>query len=147
MGKITTGIGGIGFGNTVGGDPGDFYVGDLPPYGEVEHTTGGDPGDCTTAPLYPPATGGTLSRESTTAVRGLPPGACPWCSRPSVYHWVFHNGPCPRVRAVEYYPDGSIKRVEFWPEEDRLLAEAGLAEYADGLRQEDENDDEGYTDE
>lgn len=26
---------------------------------------------------------------------------------------AFHAGPCPRVKAVEYYPDGTVKRVEY----------------------------------
>lgn len=26
---------------------------------------------------------------------------------------VFHTGICPRIKAIEYHPDGSIKRVEF----------------------------------
>ena len=39
------------------------------------------------------------------------PGACPHCSGP--HSAVFHGGPCPRIKAVEYYPDGSIKRVEY----------------------------------
>ncbi len=33
---------------------------------------------------------------------------CPHC--PGVQHL---GGPCPKVRAVEYYPNGMIKRVEF----------------------------------
>lgn len=29
---------------------------------------------------------------------------------------MFHSsGACPRVKAIEYYPDGSIKRVEYHP--------------------------------
>ena len=95
MGEITTGIREIGFGSTA--------IDGLDGY------TVGDP--------CPPATGGTLSDEATMVVQVLPPGACPWCSRPLEHHWVFHNGPCPRVKAIDYYPDGSIKRVEFWPED------------------------------
>jgi hypothetical protein len=34
---------------------------------------------------------------------------CPHCG-PGVLHV---GGPCPRVRAVEYYPDGRVKRVEY----------------------------------
>ncbi|HEY75976.1 MAG TPA: hypothetical protein G4O00_07325 [Thermoflexia bacterium] len=119
MGEITAGIREVRFGSTATGDPEGYTVGDP----------------------YPPATNGTLSGESTTVVQVLPPGACPWCSRPSVHHWVFHNGFCPRVRAIDYYPNGSIKRVEFWPEdEDRALAEADLASYALGLAREDEEE-------
>lgn len=25
----------------------------------------------------------------------------------------YHESPCPRVKAVEYYPDGTVKRVEY----------------------------------
>ena len=32
---------------------------------------------------------------------------CPHCG-------MGHTGACPRVRAVEYYPDGQIKRVEYF---------------------------------
>ena len=29
----------------------------------------------------------------------------------------YHSGPCPRVKAIEYFQDGRIKRVEYneWP--------------------------------
>jgi hypothetical protein len=41
-------------------------------------------------------------------------GACPWCS--GWYQQVYHGGgPCPRVKAIEYYPDGLVRRVEFFP--------------------------------
>ena len=36
---------------------------------------------------------------------------CPHCSGGGVQ--VIHNGPCPRVKAIEYFPDGTPKRVEF----------------------------------
>ena len=39
------------------------------------------------------------------------PKPCPWCSGP--WNQVYHSGVCPRVRAIEYYPNGMIKRVEF----------------------------------
>jgi hypothetical protein len=26
---------------------------------------------------------------------------------------LHHQGVCPRVKAIEYYPDGTVKRVEF----------------------------------
>lgn len=40
------------------------------------------------------------------------PGACPYCSTP--HSGVIHGGPCPRVKAIEYHPNGSVKRVELW---------------------------------
>lgn len=39
------------------------------------------------------------------------PGACPWCSSGSSA--TFHNGACPRVKAIEYHSNGAVKRVEF----------------------------------
>ena len=39
------------------------------------------------------------------------PKMCPWCS--GNLSFVFHNGICPKVASIEYYPDGSVKRVEF----------------------------------
>lgn len=39
------------------------------------------------------------------------PGTCPYCSSPT--RATFHNGPCPRVKAIEYHPNGAVKRVEF----------------------------------
>lgn len=39
-------------------------------------------------------------------------GACPYCSGPNsiVVHGTYV---CPRVKAIEYHPDGTVKRVEF----------------------------------
>ena len=49
------------------------------------------------------------------------PGACGWCSTP--WSVVFHGGPCPQIKAIEYHPNGTIARVEHadsapavWPE-------------------------------
>lgn len=40
------------------------------------------------------------------------PGACPHCSGP--FRYVTHGGSaCPRIKAVEYHPNGAVKRVEF----------------------------------
>lgn len=48
--------------------------------------------------------------QENTAGRDVP-NACPYCSTLSpMYHY---GAVCPRVRAFEYYPDGTIKRVEF----------------------------------
>lgn len=38
------------------------------------------------------------------------PGACGYCSSP--HSAVIHGGPCPRVKAIEYHPNGAVKRVE-----------------------------------
>lgn len=43
-----------------------------------------------------------------------PTGSCPYCSRGDYY--VYHyGGVCPKVRAIEYHPDGTVKKVEFRP--------------------------------
>jgi hypothetical protein len=40
------------------------------------------------------------------------PGACPFCSNGTA-HQVLHGGPCPAVKSLDRYSDGSIKRIEF----------------------------------
>jgi len=27
---------------------------------------------------------------------------------------AYHVGRCPRIKAIEYYPDGAVKRVEYY---------------------------------
>lgn len=44
---------------------------------------------------------------------------CEHCSRPPSY--VYHDGRCPLVRAIEYYPDGGIKRIEFVDERPNIV--------------------------
>ena len=39
------------------------------------------------------------------------PGACPHCSSP--FQAVMHAGPCPRIKAIEYHPNGAVKRIEY----------------------------------
>ena len=39
-------------------------------------------------------------------------GGCPYCSGPNSY--VVHGGKCPKVKAFEYHPNGTLKRVEFY---------------------------------
>lgn len=49
---------------------------------------------------------------------------CPYCS--DQWSKIWHNGVCPKVKSIEYFPDGSIKKVEFknedkingWPTSD-----------------------------
>ena len=48
---------------------------------------------------------------SSTFETVLTPGSCPHCSGGSVQ--VFHNGPCPRVKKIEYWADGTIKSIEY----------------------------------
>lgn len=42
---------------------------------------------------------------NTTAVP-VPMGGCQWCAGN-------HIGTCPRVKSIEFHPNGAIKRVEF----------------------------------
>lgn len=37
-------------------------------------------------------------------------GGCPYCSNSWIR--VDHDGICPKVKSIEYYPDGTVKRVE-----------------------------------
>jgi len=47
---------------------------------------------------------------------------CPHCG---LLHLV-DSGPCPRIKAIEYYPDGTIKRVEYFaPSTDWLILGKG----------------------
>jgi hypothetical protein len=36
------------------------------------------------------------------------PGVCEHCG-------FGHLGTCPRIKAIEYHPDGTVKRIEFHP--------------------------------
>jgi hypothetical protein len=38
---------------------------------------------------------------------------CPYCSNPSAGHIVIHSGICPKVKEIEYNPDGTVKRIVF----------------------------------
>jgi hypothetical protein len=37
---------------------------------------------------------------------------CPHCSNPP-WQLIYHGGTCPRIKAIEYNSNGTIKRVEF----------------------------------
>jgi len=37
---------------------------------------------------------------------GIVPGMCGHCG-------LIHGGPCPRVKAIEYHLNGTVKRVEY----------------------------------
>lgn len=43
------------------------------------------------------------------------PLQCGWCG-------MIHGPACPRVKAIEYYADGRVKRVEFIEQQTPLLA-------------------------
>ncbi len=49
---------------------------------------------------------------------------CPYCSK------VFHSGICPKVKSIEYYPNGTIKMVEF-KEEYPIFPETKEEEFLD----------------
>lgn len=34
---------------------------------------------------------------------------------------MFHAGPCPRIKAIEYFPNGMLKRVEYVTEQPKLV--------------------------
>lgn len=38
--------------------------------------------------------------------------ACHYCSTDTCK--IYHGGRCPQVKTIEYYPDGTIKKVEFF---------------------------------
>ena len=40
------------------------------------------------------------------------PTYCPYCSNPPNY-LAYHSGACPKVKSIEYYPDGTVKKIEF----------------------------------
>ena len=66
----------------------------------------------------------------TTGSHCLDRQSCPWCS--DEHTKVYHVGPCPRVKAIEYYPNGTIKRIEFHglrPTVDRSLEKSLRAEW------------------
>ena len=50
-----------------------------------------------------------IDLSKTTA--GINPEPCPWCSKG--LGPVYHSGKCPKVKSVEYYPNGSVKKIEF----------------------------------
>lgn len=47
--------------------------------------------------------GETMGETTTSYTTGA---ACAWCGK-------YHGTRCPEVKAIEYHPDGSVKRVEF----------------------------------
>ena len=55
--------------------------------------------------------------------RNAAQGYCPYCSTP--YSFIVHGGHCPKVKAIEYYPNGTVKRIEFHPEYIVLIGQTG----------------------
>jgi len=52
---------------------------------------------------------GTPYNYETTSVKY---NLCPYCNG-------IHDGVCPRIKSIEYYPNGVIKRVEFYGQSNR----------------------------
>ena len=64
--------------------------------------------------VHNPAVTGIWSSENWTEPsisfsNGQPP--CPHCSGNNTF--VFHQGKCPEVKAIEYHPNGQIKKIEY----------------------------------
>lgn len=49
---------------------------------------------------------------STTCDMNAGQGYCFYCSNPP-YQFIYHGGPCPLVKAKEYCPNETLKRIEF----------------------------------
>lgn len=37
--------------------------------------------------------------------------SCPYCS--NEHNFIYHQGVCPKVKSIEYYENGTTKKVEF----------------------------------
>lgn len=48
---------------------------------------------------------------STNTILYFTMSPCPYCS--TTAQQTYHSGLCPKVKAIEYYPNGTVKRVEF----------------------------------
>jgi hypothetical protein len=55
-----------------------------------------------------PTPGGTIEMPAASLE---PCGFCEWCS--NGYSFTIHSGKCPKVSGIEYYPNGTVKRVWF----------------------------------
>lgn len=42
---------------------------------------------------------------------------CPYCSNDITK--VYHTGKCPKIKSIEYYPNGKTKKIEFKEEDFR----------------------------
>jgi hypothetical protein len=38
---------------------------------------------------------------------------CVHCSNPEAGFFVYHTGPCPYIKSVEYHENGTIKKIEY----------------------------------
>lgn len=55
---------------------------------------------------------------------------CPYCSGPGTV--VNHAGYCPRIKVMEYYENGSLKRVELEPRSSSEILN-NAAEWVEGF--------------
>ncbi len=58
------------------------------------------------------------------------PGKCHYCGQ-------FHTGMCDRIKSIEYYQDGTIKRIEFHPSYGQIPWQDTSASEEYGLQQPD----------
>lgn len=56
---------------------------------------------------------------------------CPYCSGGGVQ--TIHHGQCPKVKAFEYFPDGSVKRVEFHGEPEQWIDTTPIQPYTPAI--------------
>ena len=49
--------------------------------------------------------------STTTTVSLNMDGICPYCSSGTTA--VYHSGKCPKVKSIEYYENGRVKKVNF----------------------------------
>lgn len=54
-----------------------------------------------------------LTIDSSNTTVNLP-APCPYCS--SGINMAYHSGKCPKVKSIEYHPNGTTKKVEFHDE-------------------------------
>jgi hypothetical protein len=46
-----------------------------------------------------------------TTSRVISSHPCPWCS--TQYSQIFHSSPCPNVEEIEFFENGTLKRIKF----------------------------------
>ena len=46
-----------------------------------------------------------------TTSRVISSQPCPWCS--TKFSQIYHSGPCPNVEEIEFFENGTLKRIKF----------------------------------
>jgi hypothetical protein len=49
--------------------------------------------------------------DESTQSQERPMKECPYCS--SDLTKIYHMGQCPKIKSIEYYPDGKTRKIEF----------------------------------